>query len=250
MPPHDAWWRRVRARALLSRADVITVGATSLAKELETDFEGLPTVVRLATPCCGDDLRATAASSSPLLAWVGQPATWRYALAARREWEAVARAVPAARWRVVGAPPEAETAFRDGPLAGRIERVSWSEASESAALAEAWVGLAPLPDDPWTRGKCAARLQACMARGMAVWADRVGAQSELLDRYAAAGAASFALGSVTEVIDWLSEPAKAVRRSPAVAASIAAERSPDHVAAAWIGLAFPVGAVAGRGGTG
>jgi len=246
--PHAAWWRRVRLRALLARADVITVGAATLGALLAAEFPTAPAAALLPTPCSAPAPYPAAASATPLLVWVGQPATWRYALAARRDWEAVAAAVPSARWRCVGAPPDAERAFAGGPLAGRLERVAWSEASEAAALTAAWIGLAPLPDDPWTRGKCAARLQNCLAHGMAVWADPVGAQAELLARYLDGATRHLALSGVAAVVAWLAEPATARLRSPAVAAAIAAERAPERVAAEWLRLVLPGGAVAGRGG--
>ena len=37
------------------------------------------------------------------------------------------------------------------------EFVQWSEDAEKSALREATIGVAPLTDDPWTRGKCALR---------------------------------------------------------------------------------------------
>ena len=246
--PHSAWWRRVRLRALLARADVITVGAAALAAELAADFPALPSVTVLPTPCLAPPFRAAASSAAPLLAWVGQPATWRYAIAARDDWEVVARAVPSARWRCVGAPAGAERAFQDGPLAGRVECVAWSETREATALDEAWVGLAPLPDDPWTRGKCAARLQSCLARGMAVWAAPVGAQAELIERYLGGESRRLALGGTAAVVAWLAAPEAARMRSAGVAAAIATERSAERLAAAWLRLALPGAAVAGRGG--
>ena len=47
-----------------------------------------------------------------------------------------------------------------------------------AAGCEAVVGLMPLPDTPWTRGKCAYKLIQCMACAIPVVASRVGANVE------------------------------------------------------------------------
>jgi hypothetical protein len=47
-----------------------------------------------------------------------------------------------------------------------------------AAGCEAVVGVMPLPDTPWTRGKCAYKLIQCMACAIPVVASRVGANVE------------------------------------------------------------------------
>jgi glycosyltransferase involved in cell wall biosynthesis len=51
---------------------------------------------------------------------------------------------------------------------------AWSPAAERALLAEMDVGLMPLPDDPWTRGKCAYKALQYMSAGIPVAADDVG----------------------------------------------------------------------------
>jgi glycosyltransferase involved in cell wall biosynthesis len=59
-----------------------------------------------------------------------------------------------------------------------IERVAWSSATEAAALAGAHIGVMPLTDDEWSRGKCAFKLLQYMAASLPCVASPVGANTE------------------------------------------------------------------------
>ncbi|MBK6849595.1 MAG: glycosyltransferase family 4 protein [Proteobacteria bacterium] len=56
----------------------------------------------------------------------------------------------------------------------------WSPESEVAALAEAHVGIMPLVDRPYNRGKCGFKLIQYMARGIPVVATPLGANREIV----------------------------------------------------------------------
>lgn len=58
--------------------------------------------------------------------------------------------------------------------------VSWSERTEGRDLAACDVGLAPLPDDAWTRGKGAYRCIQYAAAGLPTVASPVGANREVV----------------------------------------------------------------------
>jgi len=51
----------------------------------------------------------------------------------------------------------------------------WSLEQEVPLIQQFHVGVMPLPDTPWTRGKCAYKLIQCMACAIPVVASRVGA---------------------------------------------------------------------------
>lgn len=61
-----------------------------------------------------------------------------------------------------------------------VERCPWSEATEGRDLAGVDIGLAPLPDDEWARGKCGFRILQYQAVGVPVVASPVGVQAELV----------------------------------------------------------------------
>ena len=59
-----------------------------------------------------------------------------------------------------------------------VERVPWSSATEAHSLAGAHVGVMPLTDDAWSRGKCAFKLLQYMAAALPCVASPVGANTE------------------------------------------------------------------------
>jgi glycosyltransferase involved in cell wall biosynthesis len=70
----------------------------------------------------------------------------------------------------------------DDPLPGiRKERIPWSEETEVANIQSFDVGIMPLPDAPFERGKCGYKLIQYMACGLAVIASPVGANSHIID---------------------------------------------------------------------
>jgi glycosyltransferase involved in cell wall biosynthesis len=61
-----------------------------------------------------------------------------------------------------------------------VEFVRWSPHVEVRALAEAHVGIMPLADTPYNRGKCGFKLIQYMARGMPTVATPIGANAEIV----------------------------------------------------------------------
>jgi len=63
-----------------------------------------------------------------------------------------------------------------------IDRVQWSEVTQHAMLAEFDLGIAPIPDEPYTRGKCGYKLLQYAAAGTPVIASPVGVNEQILVR--------------------------------------------------------------------
>jgi glycosyltransferase involved in cell wall biosynthesis len=61
-----------------------------------------------------------------------------------------------------------------------VENVPWSLAHEVANLRSLDIGLMPLDDDPWTRGKCGYKALQYMAVGIPVVCSPVGMNAEIV----------------------------------------------------------------------
>lgn len=62
----------------------------------------------------------------------------------------------------------------------RVRFVPWSPAVEAEAVARMDVGLMPLPDDEWSRGKCSYKMLQYMACGVPALVSPVGMNAEIL----------------------------------------------------------------------
>jgi glycosyltransferase involved in cell wall biosynthesis len=122
-------------------------------------------------PLDGGNLRR-AESGVPLIGWIGTPVTAQYLQLVAEPLRRL-RSRFDFRLRVIGAPD-----FRmDGV---DVEAVPWSEATEVALLQECDIGVMPLSDDSWSRGKSALKLIQYMSAGIAAVASPVGANVDVL----------------------------------------------------------------------
>jgi len=237
-PPFESWSRRVRAGALLRRADAVLAGSRTLAGELSVfgvrAFH-LPTPAPPQPPAAPGD-RAPAEAGA--LVWIGQRATFRYLRDLGPAWARIRAARPRVRLIVVGSGLAGDEAFPGA------EFRDWSLAAEREALAEATIGLAPLPDDPWTRGKCGARLLTCLASGLTAVASPVGAQRELAEEVGGVIAARSAEEFASAALSLLADREGTVRTGAGARARLQALRGID---ALWDGWAAQVAGSRGSG---
>jgi glycosyltransferase involved in cell wall biosynthesis len=105
--------------------------------------------------------------------WIGSPSTALY-LPAALEPIAELFAGGRARLRLVGS---GEIAIRG--IAPAI--VPWARVTEVDELRAIDVGIMPLSDDPWSRGKCGYKLIQYMACGLPVVASPVGANRDIVE---------------------------------------------------------------------
>ena len=133
--------------------------------------EWVPTVVDIDRYGISTPQEAT----SPLVVgWIGTPITWASYGEALFQSISDAQANENVEFLVVGA---SKTAGKWG----RIEFAPWTEDTEAQSIARMSVGLMPLDDSPWARGKCGYKLIQYLACGVPVIASPVGANLDIVE---------------------------------------------------------------------
>jgi glycosyltransferase involved in cell wall biosynthesis len=167
---HDSIWRRRKFAATCRWVDVVAAGNEVLAGAARAAARE---VAILPTSIDASAYRATTAAQedAPTIAWIGSPENLVYLEMIRPALARLAKRQPALRLRVIC------SRFPQWPEV-RIERVPWSSATEASALATAHIGIMPLSDDEWSRGKCAFKLLQYMAASLPCVASPIGANTE------------------------------------------------------------------------
>ena len=151
---------------LFAAAAAVTAGNDYLAARARSAgavcVERIPTVVDAARYV----VRPPPGVAPFTIGWVGSPATEMYLSSLAGVLRGMVER--GARVLLVGASPAALPGLP-------VERRAWSADREASDIAEFDVGIMPLADSPWERGKCAYKIVQYMAAGRAVVASPIGA---------------------------------------------------------------------------
>ena len=166
--------RRARFAATVKAADLVVVGNRYLEAEARRHTDRvsvLPTVLDLSQY---EPRHWLARPASPVvMGWIGDTGSVSYLESQRDLFEALGKAVPGLVFRVLSSRfPQ----YRHL----KVDPVRWSPGIEAETLRSFDLGVMPLPDDPWSKGKCALKLLQYMACGVPAVASPVGMNADVL----------------------------------------------------------------------
>lgn len=168
--------RRIKFAWTLRRADAAIAGSeylASFARPYCPQVHVVPMAIDL-PPQCDEGVSVAAATILPArgpvsatMLWLGSRSTQRFLFDLLPALAELGRARPGARLRVVGHEPVSVEGLE-------VDYRKWSPQEQELALAECGIGLCPMPDTTWTRGKCPYKVLQYMAAGMAWVGSAVG----------------------------------------------------------------------------
>lgn len=164
-----ARWAAAHSACVVAGNDFLADWASGHARRVERVWTAVDT----------DRFRPRAAGRAPgfVLGWTGSSSTLHYLEALDGPLSRVLAEAPDARLVVVA---DRRPHLPSVP-AERLELVPWSPDTEADAVAGFDVGLAPLRDTPWARGKCAFKLVQYLACAVAVVASPYGMNRQVLE---------------------------------------------------------------------
>lgn len=160
--------------AMMRHADQVWAGNSFLAEQagrINGDVKIMPTVLDVGRYHVAEPQQPEADAID--LVWIGSSATRKYLEAAVPMLQEAMAADARLRLKIIA---DFDLAYEG---LNRVA-VAWSSQTEADDLAGAHIGIAPMSEDIWTRGKCGFKIIQYMAAGLPVIASDVGANSDIV----------------------------------------------------------------------
>jgi glycosyltransferase involved in cell wall biosynthesis len=168
--PDDSRWRKRKFAATCRWVDTVAAGNDVLAGVARASARAV-TILPTSIDAAAYQPTGAAPGDAPTIVWIGSPENLVYLEMIRPALARLTSRYPTLKMRVIC------SRFPDWPEIN-VERIAWSSATEAEALAAAHIGVMPLTDDEWARGKCAFKLLQYMAAALPCVASPVGANTE------------------------------------------------------------------------
>lgn len=164
--------RYKRFKCMMENADLVIAGNKYLAeiakREHAKNVVVVPTIIDVAKYPLH-----TANNSNVTIGWIGTKSTQGYLKIVRPLFDELAKKYPKLRIKIVS--DERPVVCGDD-----IIWEKWGQDKEIEQLLSFDIGIMPLRDDPWTKGKCGFKIIQYMAAGLPVVCSPVGVNTEIV----------------------------------------------------------------------
>jgi glycosyltransferase involved in cell wall biosynthesis len=165
--------RPARFRTMVQRCDHVWAGNSHLAREalrFSSKVSVVPTSIEIERYQPVFDRP----QGDTVLVWIGSRSTSKYLTEILPVLEGACTGTKAIRLKVI-----ADFELHSDVLP--IDNIAWSLATETSELANSSIGIAPMRDDPWTRGKCGLKVLQYMASCLPVITSPFGVNADLVE---------------------------------------------------------------------
>ncbi len=194
----DSRSRRARFAATVKAADWVVVGNSYLERHAREHTDAVSVLPTSIDTSIYSEKTYKYRYGPMILGWIGDTGSVAYLERQRDLFEAIGKAVPGLVFRVISSRfPRYEHL--------KVEGVPWRPEIEAETLRSFDIGVMPLPDDPWSKGKCALKLLQYMASGVPAVASPVGMNADVI-RHGENGFAPTTVAGWIEAIRALADP--------------------------------------------
>ena len=166
-------WRRRMLFERMARGAYRVIAGNAYLQARAEDYNTRTVVIPTTIELNHYPLVPSGGAQAPIVGWIGTRVNLMYLTSLAGVFAQVAQATPSLRLKVVC------DAFPDMPGV-TIEKKVWALADEAADARSFQIGIMPLPDDAWTRGKCGLKLLQYMAASVPVVCSPVGANCDIV----------------------------------------------------------------------
>lgn len=164
--------RMQRFKHTIKHCDYVFAGngyLASHAKQFNPAVEVIPTSIDTDKY----DLNCQKETQALTLVWIGSSSTKKYLVDILPQLENAAHFVPSLQLNNI-------SDFQLSSPILKINNIAWQAETEASELNKADIGIAPMLDNNWTKGKCALKVLQYMASGLPVISSHSGVNAEVI----------------------------------------------------------------------